>query len=238
MVNVIAHRGASRARRENTVEALRYAVELGTDGVELDVRRSRDGALVVHHDAHVEGVGPIAEVTAATLPAYVPLLAAALDACAGAFVNVEIKNNAKSKHYDAEMCIVHGVVEELRRRPDARFSVSSFDPATLDEVRRLQPELPTAVLFDRGDPTRQLRDAVRRGHHAVHPDDLLVDEVFMAQARQLGLDVNVWTVDDPQRMSELIGLGVAGIITNVPDVALLAVCQAFRDGAPGGEYES
>ena len=68
---VLGHRGAPRAARENTVEAFRRAVELGADGVELDVRRTADDVLVVHHDPAVEGVGPIVGATAAELAAAV-----------------------------------------------------------------------------------------------------------------------------------------------------------------------
>ena len=81
MPRVFAHRGASQRAPENTVEAFRLAAELGADGVELDVRRSADGALVVHHDPHLPDGRLIAATAFADLPASVPTLAAALDAC-------------------------------------------------------------------------------------------------------------------------------------------------------------
>jgi len=92
MVSIIAHRGASARFRENTVEAFLAAARLGADGVELDVRRSADGALVVHHDALLPGGDPISNVAVANLPEYVPLLDTALEACADLFVNVEVKS--------------------------------------------------------------------------------------------------------------------------------------------------
>ena len=64
---ILAHRGASARARENTVEAFRLASALGADGVELDVRRTADGALVVHHDPSVDGVGALYESTMADL---------------------------------------------------------------------------------------------------------------------------------------------------------------------------
>src|SRR5262245_27082175 len=90
---VIAHRGASRAAPENTLEAFRLARSLGADAVELDVRRTRDGALAVHHDARLPDGQSVVDLSAAELPRSVPLLDAALDACAGMWVNVEIKND-------------------------------------------------------------------------------------------------------------------------------------------------
>ncbi len=218
-VKVIAHRGASRAERENTLAAFERAVEFGADGVELDVRLTADGALAVHHDERTEAGRAISDSPAAELPTHVPLLATALDACAGVHVNVEIKNDQRSRSYDAEMRMVALVSGELARRPEGDFSVSSFDLATIDAVRDREPDIPTAFLFDRGDPTSLLRTASRHGHRWVHPDDLLVDEVFVAQTVELGLVVNVWTVDDPSRIAELARWGVDGVISNVPDVA-------------------
>src|SRR4051794_26258624 len=91
---VLGHRGASHARPENTLAAFAKAREFGADGVELDVRRSADGQLVVHHDPQVEGFGIIYEHDFATLRTArpdVPTLAEALGACAGMIVNVEVK---------------------------------------------------------------------------------------------------------------------------------------------------
>src|SRR5262245_21916718 len=62
-MEIIAHRGASREQPENTLAAFRRARELGADGVELDVHRTADGAIVVHHDAVIPGVGAIARLT-------------------------------------------------------------------------------------------------------------------------------------------------------------------------------
>src|SRR3954466_8935464 len=92
MVRVIAHRGASAAAPENTVEAFHLAKELGADWVELDARRTADGAVVVHHDAHLADGRAIVDLRRSDLPAHVCDLADALDACDGMSVNIEIKN--------------------------------------------------------------------------------------------------------------------------------------------------
>ena len=91
-VQVIAHRGASRAERENTLEAFRRAGLMGADAVELDVRRTADGAMAIHHDASLSDGRLICELQSTDLPTHVPLLSAALDACEGMWVNIEIKN--------------------------------------------------------------------------------------------------------------------------------------------------
>ena len=91
---VLGHRGASAVAPENTVAAFSRARELGADGVELDVRRSADGVLMVHHDAEIEGLGALGAHTFAevrdTQPT-VPTLEEALDACRGLVVNAEVK---------------------------------------------------------------------------------------------------------------------------------------------------
>ncbi|HEX4220203.1 MAG TPA: glycerophosphodiester phosphodiesterase family protein, partial [Acidimicrobiales bacterium] len=89
-MDVQAHRGSpdpSSGVLENTIEAFLRAARLGADGVELDVRLTRDGALAVHHDPVIPGAGPIADLAVGQLPGHVPLLDAVLDACTWLTVN-------------------------------------------------------------------------------------------------------------------------------------------------------
>ena len=97
MTLIVAHRGSHDIHRENSVAAFRDAVTRGADGIELDLRRSRDGVGVIHHDAALADGRVIAETLAADLGADVCTLGDALDACAGAFVNIEIKTNSASR---------------------------------------------------------------------------------------------------------------------------------------------
>ena len=237
---VIAHRGASGSRPENTLEAFRHARELGADWVELDVRRSADGALVVHHDAHLPDGRAIVATAAADLPAAVPTLAAALDACAGMGVNVEIKNDPAEPDFDPAHDIAVAVARAIRawlgpEGPAAgRVIVSSFAMETVDRLRAAAPELPTGWLtFDLRDAAAVVERAVAHGHAAIHPYDPFVDRRLVEQAHAAGLAVYVWTVDDPERMAELAGLGVDGIITNHPDRAR-AVFEGLSPRPRGG----
>src|SRR5579871_266034 len=128
MTAIFAHRGASATKRENTVEAFVEARRLGADGVELDVRRTQDGALVVHHDADLPGVGPIARLAVAELPPEVPLLEAALNACGPLTVNIEVKNLPNEADFDRDETLaaaVAALVAELQLGP--RVIVSSFN---------------------------------------------------------------------------------------------------------------
>ncbi|MFP5321382.1 MAG: glycerophosphodiester phosphodiesterase [Acidimicrobiia bacterium] len=222
-----AHRGASADAPENTVRAFALAREQGADGVELDVRRSADGDLVVHHDAALADGRVIVRTPTAELPGSVPSLAEALDACEGLVVNVEIKNSPFDPDHDLERTLADDVVALLRDRGGRdEVLVSSFDLATVDRVRALA-DVPTAFLTYI-DPVGA--DAVvlaaDRGHVAIHPHEGTVDAAFVALAHGAGLAVNVWTVDDPDRIRALADAGVDGIVTNVPAKAREALRAA------------
>ena len=101
MTAVFAHRGCTEGFTENTIEAFAEARRLGADGVELDVRLTADGALAIHHDAEIPGIGTIDQLEVADLPAQVPLLADVLAVCEGMVVNVEIKNAPQDPGWDS-----------------------------------------------------------------------------------------------------------------------------------------
>ena len=209
---MLAHRGASRAAAENTPEAFRLALTLGADGVELDTRRAGQGELVVFHDAVLAGT-PVRRLVQPPLPG----LVAALDASAGGIVNVELKTDG-----DVPGGVAAALCALLARR-GARDKVlaSSFDIAALRTVRALRPDIPTALVVGAdGDVGAALREAVRLRHRALHPSAELVDRALVGRARSLGLALNVWTVNDPDEVHRLARLGIDGVITDVPDVAL------------------
>ena len=217
---IIGHRGALAAEGDNTLAAFRRAGEMGADGVELDVRRSLDDRLVVHHDPHLPDGRAVRDVVAADMPAHVPLLADALDACAGMFVNVEIKNDPGEPDHDPGDWVAHRVGELLiRRGGGVRWLISSFRFETVGVCRTILPGVRTAWLVDSIDDDVIARTAAA-GHVAVHPWVETLDERSVRAAHAAGLAVNTWTCDDPARIRELIAWGIDGICTNVPDVAL------------------
>jgi glycerophosphoryl diester phosphodiesterase len=249
VTHVIGHRGASVAAPENTVAAFRAAAAMGADGVELDVRRTADGRFAVHHDAHLADGLAIVGATRAELPDDVADLSAALDACRGlGVVNVEIKNWPDDVDFDASLAAVDRVVEALLDRPAeerATFLVSCFHLPSVDRVRALAPELATAWLVvgpveavgatpDDPDPVAAMvAEAAAHGHQALHPHHLFVTPELVAAARGAGVAVNTWTCDDPDRIRWLAEVGVDGIVTNVPDVALSALGRPTP--VPSGE---
>ncbi|HKA94417.1 MAG TPA: glycerophosphodiester phosphodiesterase, partial [Acidimicrobiia bacterium] len=213
---------------ENTVQAFVAASALGADGVELDVHRTADGGLVVHHDAGARRLGVLAQCTQVEIRAVrpeIPTLDEALEACAGMLVNVEVKNLPGDDDYDADESVAAGVVELLvgrERRDDVL--VSSFNLESVDRVRELDATIPTGFLTLVGmDPVDAVEVAHAHGHGAVHPDvRALIGGAAAAtvtRAHELGITVNVWTVNDEDEMRRLAAAGVDAVITDVPDVA-------------------
>jgi len=225
----MAHRGASRDERENTLAAFRRAAAVGADAVELDVRRTHDGMLVVHHDPRVDDGREIIETTRLELPGHVPTLAEALDACGTMWVNVEIKNDPTEPDFDGTDEVASIVATELLARDEAsRFLVSSFRRETIDRFRKTAPGIATAWLTPgvAPDDVEAVLDSLRNdGHSAIHPWFGLVTADLVDAAHRRGLFVNVWTCDDPDKMRELAGFGVDGMCTNVPDIALVALAS-------------
>jgi len=230
-VLVVAHRGARRVAPENTLAAFTAAAAQGADGVELDVHRTADGVLVVHHDAAAPGFGVLADHPAAEvrrgLPA-VPTLEEALEACAGLLVNVEVKNLPGDADFDPDERAAVALVELLHARGGRDdVLVSSFNLATIDRVRHLDPELATGFLTAGVDAREAATIADGRGHGAVHPHvhSLAGPAAIpvVAHSHDLGLAVNVWTVNAPDEIRRLADAGVDGVITDVPDQALAAL---------------
>ncbi len=227
---VIAHRGAREAAKENTLPAFRMARELGADWVELDVRRTADGVVVVHHDAHLEDGRMLAQLNSDELPEFVPSLAEALEECHGMGVNIEIKNLPSDPDYDADHLVsdaVAGLV--LAYLGPERALVSSFNIDTLDRLHGVDPTIPLAYLYDIGEPASAVARACAHEMSAIHPYDPLVTASLVERAQDEGLQVNVWTVNDAQRMETLVGYGVDGICTDVPDVARTIVDRQTPD---------
>lgn len=220
-----AHRGASAEAPENTLAAFRRAVEVGADGIELDVHLSADGIPVVIHDETLErttdGTGPVAAWSSGRLQALdagswfdehfageaVPTLEETLRLLSGRLrLNLEVKEPRAGL----------AILELLRAFPHADAVISSFDYGVLARLRRASPELPLAMLQESGDWHRGVARAAALRAVAFHPHVGLVSRPLLAVCRRLQLPVLVWTVDDPARARSLARMGVAGVFTNDP----------------------
>lgn len=216
---LIAHRGFAATYPENTLAAVRGAVEKGADLIEVDVRRCGSGELVVHHDATVdrvtEATGPLQEYTVDELEAMtvfgtregVPTLAAVVDAVPSTVgLNVELKEEG----------IAGDAVEQLS--DVGQVVVSSFSASILEEVQSCDPSIDRALLVDRR-PRAAVQRGVELGVEYLHPRArLCLRSLVVRRAHRAGLGVNVWTVNSDRIAGWLRRLGVDGVITDEPDV--------------------
>jgi glycerophosphoryl diester phosphodiesterase len=234
---VIAHRGASAYRPENTLPAYELALEQRADMIEIDLHLTRDAAIVIAHDAdlrHIGHAGAIADLTLAEvreldaghgteIRARVPTLDEVLDAFGGRIpFNLEIKWG-RGGHYPGLEAATLAAVEKRGLLPRTLFS--SFRDGILAELRRLSPAARLAVLVDLRHAERVLERAEAVAAEAVNPHYLLANESFIEDAHAAGLAVYPYTIDEEEQMDALVALGVDGLFTNRPDAmrALLHV---------------
>lgn len=224
MTAVFAHRGCAEGFTENTIDAFAEARRLGADGVELDVRLTADGALAIHHDAEIPGLGAIAQLEVAHLPAHVPLLADVLAVCEGMVVNVEIKNAPQDPGWDAGEAVAALTAAAIEEAGwTSRVIVSSFQMATLRAVQAADGRLALGALWGFGaDSEPALAAAAEAGFVAVHPFVMSVNPVLVERAHAMGLAINVWTVNAPEDLRAMVAAGVDTVVTDRLREALAA----------------
>jgi glycerophosphoryl diester phosphodiesterase len=245
---ILGHRGASAYAPENTLAAFRLALEQGADGFELDVALSRDEVVVVIHDdtadRTTDGHGRVDAMTVAQLKqldASLPgkfgaqfkgerlptleevFLAFGAPAAGGAlppFINVELKRDTSPGRQLAAQVVALIRAHGLERR----VLLSSFYYDNLRRTKRLAPELPVGLLYAPDEPLRMLSawwfPGVRA--EAQNPDAILVNALTMRWWHWRGCRVNTWTVNAEPDLRRVMRLGVDGVITNYPDVAVRA----------------
>ena len=222
---VIAHRGASGYRPENTLPAYALAVEQQADMIEIDLHRTRDGEIVITHDEDLSGLGGRGEIAEASLAQV-----RALDAGAGVRVptldevldgfgpripfNLELKQARGGPYPGLEARALAAVAA---RGLLERSLFSSFGDAVLAELRRLEPRARIAFLVSPRDAARPFERAHAVGAEALNPWLGLVDAALVRTAHAEGLAVYAYTVDRSEDMRRLLDLGVDGLFTNHPD---------------------
>ena len=249
---IVAHRGDSHNAPENTVAALRAAVEYGADGVEFDVRLAKDGVPVVIHDATLKrtaGINrKIADLSSAELADIdvgslfnakyrkrakaefagerIPTLAVALDLLRGfdGLVCIELKCGRTSL-----VPLVEAVCAAVGHTPFiARVIIMSFRLAAITEVRQRLPTVQTAALFDPSMMNFIRRRssivaiAQRAGARQLSIHRSLATPRLIDAARRANMPVTVWTVDEPRWIDRCRRLGIDALITNHPARMLAA----------------
>lgn len=228
---VIAHRGAGHRGKdatayENTIAAFEAAVAAGADGIEIDVRRTADGVLIVHHDRRLPGLRmPIYTMTyagvrkaARSLGFTVPTLDETVRFCSRRILlDVELKEVG----YEGE------VVAACRPMvKNNRVVFTSFYPAVVAAIKAIAPEAEAGLLVglrqagkmivgkQRLTPIRSAQDC---GADFIAPHWRLATAPFCRRAHDAGLPVVVWTADRATEVASLISKRAAAIITNRPD---------------------
>ena len=225
---VIAHRGASRAAPENTLSAMKKAIEFGADYAECDVFQTKDGEIVLFHDEEMERTtgkeGMIWEYALAELKELevgswfseefrgepIPTLREVVRLVKGNIkLNIEVKVSGKDPD------IAQKVVDIIRSEDfEKECMVTSFEKPVIEKVKEIAPDLATGFIFDEEHPP----DIFAGNWEIVCSKRNIVDEEFVQKAKQSGKKLFVWTVNYPEEMRKFIDLGVDGIITDIPDI--------------------
>lgn len=240
----VAHRGASNDVAENTLAAVRRAIACDADLVELDVQRTKDGALVLLHDTTLprttdaQRVFPdrapwrVADFTYDELlrldagswksPVFagerVPTLADAIEVVRPSSAGLLLELKAPELYPG----IVPEVVAELRGVPgyldhavrSGRLVVQSFSYSAMKDHKNRAPEVPVGLL---GTPARGNLAALGTWADQVNPSHYSVDRAYVDQVHRQGMGCLVWTVNRGPALRRALRMGVDGVITNRPD---------------------
>ncbi len=239
------HRGASGVAPENTLAAFRRAIEMGAEALEMDLQLTKDGAVVILHDATIDRTtdrrGRLADLTLAevkhadaggkTGPAYrgerIPTLAEAIDLArtAGAGhtrLNLELKYHVEGvPSSDLE----RAALAVLREKGfTSQVLIQSFHHGVLARVQALEPDIPRGVLVGKRQAPVADPGALVHEHHATYyaPEFVLVTPAMVAALHGAGIPIVTWTVNETRDMERLLAMGLGalpgdGIISNYPD---------------------
>jgi glycerophosphoryl diester phosphodiesterase len=247
---VYAHRGGSKLRPENTILAFDHGLSLGADGLEFDVHLSRDGVVVVHHDATLDrttsGRGPLLALTADELARLdagarftgfegaaggIPTLREVLRRYPNALMIIELKLN--------EPILAQKTIDEVRAAGAVdRVALGSFGTRVLRAARAYEPRIATGSSREetrlflyrswcrwpvRRPPYREFQVPELAGSTRV------VSARFVRYAHEANCPVKVWTVDEEPDMRRLLTWGVDAIISDRPDIAVPVVREFETD---------
>ena len=202
-----------------------WHIEQRSDMIEVDLHRTRDGVVVVTHDAKLVGLGGTGEIADTDFESLrrldagggepIPTLDEMLDAFGARIAfNLELKRGTREDYPGLERVALDAV---LSRGLLERTLFSSFYDPVLARLRAKDPLARIGLLLDRRFPHRALERAQAVGAEALHPEIALAEPGLVEAAHAAGLDVNVYTVNELDEMRRLVALGIDGLITNHPD---------------------
>ena len=234
-MKVFAHRGASGYAPENTIVAIKKAIEMKADGIEIDIQLTKDGKIVVMHDWKVDrtttGRGYVYELdydyiktldagqwfTKDFIGETVPTLEEVLDILPkDMMLNIEIKDTARH-HTNIE----EKMLEVLKKYPDKfeNIIVSSFHHDKIKKRQKLEPKLKLALLTDSEFiEIEKYLSSNGLSSYSYHPEINLISKEDVEKLHDSGVKIFVWTVNKEEDLNYLVKLGVDGVITNYPDI--------------------
>ena len=261
MPKVVAHRGASAEAPENTLAAVRRAIARDADAVEVDVQRTKDGALVLLHDTSLARTTNVRRIFPRRSPWLVsdftldeinrldagswhdekfageriPTLGQLIELLTPTSVALLLEVKAVALHPG----IAADVADALAGPPgylDAaiatgRLVVQSFDHEAMRHHKRLLPEVPVGAL---GTPLRAELGSIATWADQVNPVHWSVRRPYVETVHRHGLRCQLWTVNRPEHMRRAVSLGADGVITNQPG-ALRQLLSAARPAAGTAE---
>jgi glycerophosphoryl diester phosphodiesterase len=212
---LIAHRGASAYAPENSLEAFEKAMQMNAKAIECDVRLSKDRKIVVIHDETIDRTtkrkGKVSDYNAEELKKFnIPELHEVLDLIKekDILLLIEIKESGTEKQ-------VLNIIKE--NRFENRVVLVSFHPEVLEKVKKLSA-VRTGFIFSRIEKQSPVEIALKIKADWILPRRSLLDKEIIYEARDEGLKVYVWTIDDKEEAKKAIELGVDGIASNKPDL--------------------
>ncbi|MDE6024199.1 MAG: glycerophosphodiester phosphodiesterase [Lachnospiraceae bacterium] len=224
---IIAHRGASAlAKHENTLEAFQIAIDLNVDYIEFDIRKTYDDKLIVFHDSKMGSTNistlTYKEICNITSPdGYIPpLFSQVVNLCSGKIrLDIELKETGYEKR----------VVDIVLNSCDYKdFIIKSFNDQAVFRVKQYDRNIVTGLLvgkkhssfkrrFNEIFPKRRL---IMCGADFIAPNYFFCFKSYIKRMHDMGIQVFVWTVNSEKKIKRCIRLGVDGIITDRPDLAL------------------
>jgi glycerophosphoryl diester phosphodiesterase len=219
-VLLVAHRGASFYEPENTLRAVKRAIELGADMVEVDVRLSKDGFVVVIHDETVDrttdGTGYVEKKSLkelknldAGLGEKIPTLDEVIETVKG---KVKLVIELKKQGFEDK------VIEILRQKDFVEDAIlTSFFHKAVKKVKELNSRIKTGIIF-RCSPVDVTDLALKSKADILFPEYKYVNSEMVDEIHRKGLEVYVWTIDNLEEAKAFVKMGVNGIVTNKPDL--------------------
>ncbi|RLE81908.1 MAG: glycerophosphodiester phosphodiesterase [Thermoprotei archaeon] len=215
---VVGHRGAAGYEPENTIRAILKGIECGATAIEVDVRRTKDGTLILMHDETVDrttnGSGRVADLTFDEIRRFdagkgekVPTLEEVLEVTKG---KVKVFLELKEVGYEDK---VVGIVDSLNARE--YVWIISFHKEAIKNLKDIAPDIPTGLIFS-ALPMRNIDVAKELGVELVSPFYRLVSRRFIKEAKANGFKVIAWTINEVEDMVRMFRLGVDGITSDYP----------------------